>query len=257
MYTVSQFAKLSGISVRTLHYYDEIGLLKPAYINEAGYRHYSKEQSLILQQILFFRELGFELKQIQNILGQNDFDQLNALKSQQILLHDKITRLKQLIKTITTTITYLEEKQIMENTQLFKGFEAESEQQAKYEKFVEEYLIQKYGRTKYLEIKRGYKDQASVSKDNMKKMHGEFDEICKQLTLLIEKKFKPNSEQVQTIVKKHYELIKKFWTPTKQSYAAHANFITETELKNFYNAYHTKLAQFIAEAIKIFAERNL
>ena len=73
-YTVNQLAKLSGVSVRTLHFYDEIGLLKPAYYGENNYRYYEEEQLLILQQILFFREMGCPLNDIQRILSSNDFD---------------------------------------------------------------------------------------------------------------------------------------------------------------------------------------
>ena len=85
-YTVTKLAKISGVSVRTLHWYDEVGLLKPAYYGSNGYRYYEEEQLLILQQILFFRELGFELKQIQKILGRSDFDKIAALSSHRKVL---------------------------------------------------------------------------------------------------------------------------------------------------------------------------
>src|SRR5580658_3887133 len=99
-YTVSKLAKISGISVRTLHWYDQVGLLKPAYHGENGYRYYEEEQLLILQQILFFRELKFELKKIQKILGRSDFDQLSALCSHKKILEKELGRTKQLLETI-------------------------------------------------------------------------------------------------------------------------------------------------------------
>ena len=68
-YTVKELAQISGVSIRTLHWYDEVGLLNPAYHGSNGYRYYEEEQLLILQQILFFRELGFELKQIRKVLA--------------------------------------------------------------------------------------------------------------------------------------------------------------------------------------------
>ena len=80
-YTVKQVAAMSGISVRTLHFYDETGLLKPAYLGASGYRFYEEPQLLKLQQILFYRELGFELKQIKRILGRADFEKVAALNS--------------------------------------------------------------------------------------------------------------------------------------------------------------------------------
>jgi len=73
-YTVRQVAGLSGVSIRTLHFYDEVGLLKPAFVSAGGYRYYEEPQLLTLQQILFYRELGLELKEIQTILGRADFE---------------------------------------------------------------------------------------------------------------------------------------------------------------------------------------
>src|SRR6266516_4261360 len=85
-YTVKQVAAMSGVSVRTLHFYDETGLLKPAYHGPNGYRFYQELQLLTLQQILFYRELGFELKQIERILGRADFEKIAALQSHRKVL---------------------------------------------------------------------------------------------------------------------------------------------------------------------------
>ena len=79
-YTVNKLAKLSGVSVRTLHFYDEIGLLKPAYIGENNYRYYKDEELLVLQQILFYRKLNFSLNDIQRILSDKNFDKIKALE---------------------------------------------------------------------------------------------------------------------------------------------------------------------------------
>src|ERR1700688_2910628 len=80
-YTVKKLSELSGVTVRTLHFYEEIGLLKPAYHGSNGYRYYEEKELLMLQQILFFKELGFTLKKIQKVLGRSDFDKLAALHS--------------------------------------------------------------------------------------------------------------------------------------------------------------------------------
>src|SRR5213596_1694690 len=85
-YTVKQVAAMSGVSVRTLHFYDETGLLKPAYLGANGYRFYEEAQLLTLQQILFYRELGFELKRIKRIVGRSDFKIVAALKSHRKVL---------------------------------------------------------------------------------------------------------------------------------------------------------------------------
>src|SRR5438105_10780563 len=99
-YTVKKVAAMSGVSVRALHFYDETGLLKPAYHGANGYRFYEEPQLLVLQQILFYRELGFELKQIQRILGRADFERIAALRSHRKVLEKNLTRTRSLLETI-------------------------------------------------------------------------------------------------------------------------------------------------------------
>src|SRR5579862_8482845 len=93
-YTVNTLAKLSNVSVRTLHFYDEIGLLKPAYYGENNYRYYEEEQLLMLQQILFYKELGFALKDIQRILCSKEFDKIKALESHKDSLKQNLNQTK-------------------------------------------------------------------------------------------------------------------------------------------------------------------
>src|SRR3954453_4454565 len=107
-FTVKQVETLSGVSVRTLHFYDEAGLLKPAYVGANGFRFYEEPQLLILQQILFYRELGFELKQIKFILRQADFEIVAALDSHRNVLQQSLTRTHTLIETINKTIKHLQ-----------------------------------------------------------------------------------------------------------------------------------------------------
>lgn len=120
-YTVKQVAAMSGVSVRTLHFYDETGLLKPAYHGANGYRFYEEPQLLTLQQILFYRELGFELKQIQRILGRADFEKVAALQSHRKVLQQNLTRTRTLIETIDKTIQHLKGKK-MKTEEMFTGF---------------------------------------------------------------------------------------------------------------------------------------
>ena len=92
---IKEVAQLTGVSVRTLHHYDAIDLLKPDQLTEAGYRLYSDTNLLRLQQILFFKELGFPLKEIKDILNQPDFDRQDALMLQHQMLLDKQKKLAQ------------------------------------------------------------------------------------------------------------------------------------------------------------------
>jgi DNA-binding transcriptional MerR regulator/quercetin dioxygenase-like cupin family protein len=121
-YTVKQVAAMSGVSVRTLHFYDETGLLKPAYLGANGYRFYDDPQLLTLQQILFYRELGFELKQIKRILGRADFEKVAALQSHRKVLEESLVRTRKLIETIDKTIQHLKGTRRMKSKEMFVGF---------------------------------------------------------------------------------------------------------------------------------------
>ncbi len=121
-YTVKKLAKLSGLSIRTLRFYDTIGLLKPAYYGDNNYRYYEDEQILLLQQILFYRELGFSLNDIQKIVSSDDFNKIDALISHKQVLAQNLDRTKQLIKTIDQTIAHLRGKITMRDEELFVGF---------------------------------------------------------------------------------------------------------------------------------------
>jgi len=121
-YTVKQVAAMSGVSVRTLHFYDETGLLKPAYYGANGYRIYEEPQLLTLQQILFYRELGFELKQIERILGRADFEKVAALQSHRKVLQKNLARTRTLIETIDKTVKHLKGTKKMKSEEMFVGF---------------------------------------------------------------------------------------------------------------------------------------
>ncbi len=98
--TVHELAKLANVSVRTLHYYDEIGLFKPAEVRLNGYRYYGEQEMLKLQQILFFRELDFPLEQIKQIVNSPKFNALEALNDHKKMIELKKQRMEQLLQTI-------------------------------------------------------------------------------------------------------------------------------------------------------------
>jgi len=247
-YTVSKLGKISGVSVRTLHWYDELGLLKPAYHGSGGYRYYEEEQLLILQQILFFRELGLELKQIKRILSRGDFDKLVALSSHREVLKKSMARTKKLIKTIDKTMEHLKGKIKMKEQEMYYGFS--KEKQAEYEK----QIIDRFGKTAYDESRNNIKNW---SKTDWARSKEEFDTICKELTALLEKKAKGNSEEVQKVIREHFNWLSQYWTPTNETYAAHGKFIEESELRKAYEKYHHELPKFISDAIQVFAKNEL
>lgn len=121
-YTVKQVAAMSGVSVRTLRFYDATGLLKPAWRGANGYRFYEEPQLLTLQQILFYRELGLQLRQIRQLLGRPDFQRLDALRSHREALEQRLARARRLLETIDHTIDHLEGRKPMSDEQIFAGF---------------------------------------------------------------------------------------------------------------------------------------
>lgn len=100
MRTVTQVSKLTGISVRTLHYYDEIGLLKPTMSSESGYRLYDDEAMEKLEQVLYFREFDFPLKEIKEILSHPDYDRNAVFESQRKMIQIKRDRFNRMLENI-------------------------------------------------------------------------------------------------------------------------------------------------------------
>ncbi len=121
-HTVKEVAAMSGVSVRTLHFYDETGLLKPARVGANGYRYYEEAQLLRLQQILFYRELGFELKQIGRVLERPEFENVSALQAHREVLEENIARTQSLVETIDRTIKHVKEGLEMSSDEIFAGF---------------------------------------------------------------------------------------------------------------------------------------
>ena len=250
-YAVKELARLSGVTVRTLHFYDEVGLLKPAYYGANGYRFYEEKQLLALQQILFFRELGFELKQIQRLLDRSDFDQAAALKSHRKVLQKSLEPTGELIRTIDKTLAHMKGKRKMKHAELFRGFD--EKKQAEYE----QQLIERFGegmRNGIAESRRKVKDW---TKDDWQRSGDEWNEICAGLVRAMGRKLAVHSDEVQGLIRRHYEWLKKFWTPNRESYAGHGRFLLETELRKAYDKHDPKLAEFMAEAMNVFAEREL
>jgi DNA-binding transcriptional MerR regulator len=250
-YTVKQLAKMSGVTVRTLHFYDEVGLLKPASYGANGYRYYEQKQLLVLQQILFFRELGFELKQIHRVLGRPDFDQLAALAShRQVLLKD-LNRARRLLQTIDKTIEHLKGKQKMKDNEMYWGFSHKKQTEH------EQYLIDRYGDKMKTSIAESHKKTKKWTKADWERAGQEFDQICRDLAGLIGRQLTANSNEAQNMVRRHYQWLKHFWIPTQESYSGHAQLIVDSELRKAYEPYHPRLAEFLAEGVKIFAAKEL
>jgi DNA-binding transcriptional MerR regulator len=250
-YTVKQVARMSGVSVRTLHFYDEVGLLKPAYVGANGYRFYEEPQLLTLQQILFYRELGFELKQINGMLGRADFEKIAALQSHRKLLNKNLARTQTLIRTIDKTIEHLKGKKKMKSQEMFVGFDPE--QQARHE----QYLVDRFGERMKESIAQSKIKVKDWKAADWEKAGLAFHQICAALVSAMKRNLPEDSPEVQTIIRRHHAWLKQFWTPTRRSYVGHSQIIVDSELRKAYEAHDPLLPEFLAVAIQIFAEHEL
>lgn len=251
VYTVRKLAEVSKISVRTLHFYDEIGLLKPAYHGANGYRYYEEPQLLVLQQILFFRELGFELKEIKKILGKKEFDKEAALHSHKKILRKEISRIKRLIQTIDQTIEHYRGKRKMKEDELFQGFS--KEKQAEYER----QIVERFGDKGKTHIEESKRNAEKWSKADWERIQAEGKQVLGGLAQVMKQGLSTDSKEAREAVLKHFLWLKNFWTPDKKSYPAHGKFIVESELRKAYEIYDPKLPEFVSEAIRLFSESEL
>lgn len=138
-YTVKQLSSLAGVGRRTLHYYDQLGLLKPDAIGTNGYRYYGEAALLRLQQILFFKELDFSLTDIRDTIHSPGFDTLQALRAHRQSLQERLRRLARLIETVDKTILHLNGELEMPKKEYYAGF-SEAKQRG-----YEEEIRQRYG----------------------------------------------------------------------------------------------------------------
>lgn len=250
-YTVNKLAKLSGVSPRTLRFYDEINLLKPAFYGDNRYRYYEEEQLLMLQQILFFRELGFSLDDIQRIISSDDFNKIETLNIHKSTLLKNLESTKILIRTIDKTIEHLRGNIIMNATEMYDGFDPEK--QKEYENYLLDHkIITEHEINKFQEKVKNWK------KDNWETHKKEGDALTNAFLVAFHKGLQPDNSEVQAIVLTHHNWIKSFWTPSKKSYIELGRlYKNHPDFRKFYESYDPQLIDYIFQAIQIFAENQL
>ncbi|ARI78951.1 MerR family transcriptional regulator [Halobacillus mangrovi] len=194
MYKVREVADLAGISVRTLHHYDHIGLLNPVRTGENGYRLYGEEELARLQQILFFREMDFTLDKIKQILDNPDFDQEQALNTHRKILMEKRNRLDRIIDSVEQTLQALEGGRKMSNKDRFEPFD-KSEMEAHQKKYEKEVKERWGGSDAYKESK---KKAASYTEEDWKRIQEEGYEIDRQIIARMNQG--PEDQEVQRLI---------------------------------------------------------
>lgn len=195
---INEVAKLTGVTVRTLHYYDKIGLLKPSEVTEAGYRLYNQKCLEVLQQILFFRELDFPLNEIREIMQNPTYDKEEALIKQKDLLLKKRKRLDNLIQLVSDTIEGV-------NDMSFEAFDMEEIEKTKNE-YAQE-IKERWGKTDaYAESQ---KKTGSYGKAQWNELNEAGNQILSEFAKI--KDTDPASAEAQELVKKWQDYISKYF----------------------------------------------
>lgn len=247
-YTVQKLALLAGVSARTLRYYDEIGILKPARINSSGYRIYGQAQVDRLQQILFYRELGVDLDSIKEIVTAPSFDGAKALREHREKLLEKREQLDALISNVDKTIALTEGRMIMSDKEKFEGFKKKlvEDNEAKYGKEVRE----KYG-------------ESTVNSSNQKVLgmtQEQYDEVTKLATEVIEtlhaayKTGDPAGELAQKAADLHRQWLCYYWDSySKEAHAGVAQmYVDDPRFTAYYDEKQPGSAEFLRDAVFIY-----
>lgn len=247
-YTVQKLAKMAGVSARTLRYYDEIGLLKPARINSSGYRIYQAAEVDALQQILFYRELGVSLDEILKIVTSPDFDSMKALRDHNKKLLEKRVQLDRLIANVEKTIASNERGIAMTDHEKFEGLK---------QKLVED-NEKKYGD----EVRKKYGDKAiDYSNRQIKGMtqeqHKEIIELGEEVLETLYAAFKtgdPANELSQKTADLHRQWLSFYWEKyTKEAHAGLVEmYVQDERFREYYDKKQPGAAAFLKEAVLIY-----
>lgn len=247
-YTVQKLARIAGISTRTLRYYDEVGLLKPARTNASGYRIYGQAEVDRLQQILFYRELDVSLDVIREIITDPAFDRAEALMRHREQLLEKRNQLDVLLTNVDKTIASIEGRITMSNEEKFEGFKQQmiDDNEAKYGKEIR----QKYG-----------DDTVDQSNEKFKNMTSEeyeaFTRLGNEVKVTLAEAVK-TGDPASDLAQKAAELHKQWLTYTWPEYSkeAHAGlaqmYVDDERFKAYYDATQPGTAEFLRDAILIY-----
>ncbi len=254
LYTVAELVRLSGVSVRTLHHYDAIGLLKPAQVGANGYRLYGREELLRLQQILFHRELKFPLEAIKAVLASPDFERLAALKRQRAVLAGEAARYRKLLRTLDATLADLEGETSMNESELFGGFSPK--EQAGHEAW----LVDRYGEGAAARISGSKAKMKGWSKADFASLTAEGEAIEQAMGRALVDGLPVDSGAVRALMARHHAWVARSWPrpPTAEAFAElGAMYLEHPAFTARYEAIGPGLAEYLAEAMRSYAEAEL
>lgn len=249
-YTVSQLANISGVSGRTLRYYDQIDLLKPARVNTSGYRIYGPKEVERLQQILFYRELDISLEEIKQAITNPAFNELEALENHYDHLKMKQDRLERIIKTLKTTIESQKRGIPMQDEAKFAGFKEKRIRDN--EKEYGDEIRSKYGDDTIDAANEKLRGMSEADYNAMQRVEEELFHLLKEA----KETGNPASDKAWELVEKHKQWLMYSWT--SYSKGAHAGLAEMYVADDRFRAYYDKVvdggAQFLRDAIVGYAK---
>lgn len=248
-YQVGDAARIARVSVRTLHHYDEIGLLSPSGRSASGYRLYNDADLERLQQVLFYRELGLPLDEIRRVMTDPGFDRREALLAQRDLLEAQAVRAQALLDAVDKAIAAIDEGVRMTNDEMFEVF---GEEQREYQKEAEE----RWGETDaYKESTRRAKGYTKAEWEQIK---AEGDAIEEDFATLYLDGAAPGDPEVQDVVERHRLMIdKRFYPCSRQMHAQLGQmYVADPRFTAHYDQHAEGLAQFVCDATAVAAENE-
>jgi MerR family transcriptional regulator, thiopeptide resistance regulator len=247
--TVGEVASLASVSVRTLHHYDDIGLLSPSERSENGYRHYGDDDLAALQQVLFFRELGFALGDIARIMHDPSFDRLEALRMQRGMLKDKSVQLGHMIEAVEAALDATEGGVTLDAKDMFEAFGDFDPKE--YEKEAQE----KWGGTDaYAESMRRTK---RYTKQDWVEIKAETEAVNTAMAALMDEGVPAGDPRAMDLAEEHrLQIDRRFYPCSQETHVGLGQmYVTDPRFMQNYEKVHIGLAQYMYDAIKANAAR--
>lgn len=252
MYSIKELSEISGVSTRTLRYYDEIDLLSPSCVNESRYRYYGEYEVMLLQQILFYKERGLDLNSIKKIIYQKDFDVLGALEEHLLVLKKKYNQMAQMIDVLTKTIALMKGEKEMGKEEMFVAFKKQMihENEQKYGKEIRE----KYGDTSIDESNRKMLNMTQEQWDEFQILEKTIKEQLKNSVINSDP---VDSELAKGIVINHKKWLMMTWNTYKvEAHKGLASmYVLDERFRLYYDHECDGCAEYLKKAILYWAEK--
>jgi DNA-binding transcriptional MerR regulator len=246
-YSIQELSRMAGISTRTLRYYDETGLLKPARVTQAGYRYYGTPEVDRLQQILYYRERGFQLHTIQKILQDRDFNKLRAMEDHLMALKQRQEETAALIRTVEQTIRHMKGECQMADREKFKALKKSLLQK-------NDIVYGKEAREKYgdAQVDQANRNMMGLSDEDFARWQELEQQILRQLEEAVEAGHTADSEQAKYLAELHRDWLRftlPGYTPAQHKGIA-ALYVSDERFTAYYDRRIPGCAQLLCDAVQ-------